>query len=99
MRLLEYSAIRFKALAYVIEAVDRILPQGNLVDTLPLHRVCGVYAFSKDGGKWKLAAFFDATETQYIDRDWRNMPNWQKQIIGDLPDQTTYFCDSNKLEK
>ena len=98
MRVLEFSPDRFKALAYVVKAVDKISPQGKFLESLPLQYACSVYVFAWEDEKWKMAAYFNATQTQYVERDWRDAPDWLKQIIGDLPEETIYYCDKNKLE-
>lgn len=92
VRVLEYSPERFKAVAHVIAMIDEITPKGEFKQSLPPNRSCGLYVFAREDGKWKLAAYFNATDLRYVDRDWREAPDWLRQIIGDLPSEAVSGC-------
>lgn len=93
VRVLEFTVNRFKALARVQRAVDSVSPQGEVLESLPLQYYCSVYVFVWEDEKWKIAAYFNATQTRYVERDWRDASDWLRQIIGDLPEETISYCD------
>jgi hypothetical protein len=91
VRVLEYSPDRFKAVAGVIEQVDEVTPEGELKQSLPYHKFCGVYVFLQEENVWKLAAFFDITNSDIVAREWDYAPGTLKLILGDLPSSDCNF--------
>jgi hypothetical protein len=94
VRVLEYGPQRFKAVAGVVEQTDQVTPQGEFTKSLPFRKFCGVYVFLKEENIWKLAAFFDITDSNTVARDWENASVTLKPIVGDLPESD---CNFNSL--
>ncbi len=90
LRVLEYNPERFKALASVARTVDKIRPDGMVLESSLPAGHCGIYVFVHEDGVWKLSAYF-GTDPPMDDviRDWRYFP-W-KEIIGELPEGE--LCD------
>ncbi len=85
VRVLDYSLERFKAIASVIKQTDEVTPEGEFKKARPYRKFCGVYVFLREDNLWKLAAFFDITDLDHLDRDWSLAPPDLKETIGDLP--------------
>jgi hypothetical protein len=92
IRILEYHADRFDAIAHVSEDIDWITPEGKLIQTVPLYHSCGLYVYTREDEKWKMAAYFNATDTTNLDRDWDEAPDWLRQTIGVLPIEALKDC-------
>jgi len=92
VRVLEYSSEHFKAVASVARTFDRVTPDGRIIESSLPAGVCGIYAFAREGDKWKLVGFF-LTDPPLDDviRDWHDSPDWLKEIIGELPEGE--LCD------
>jgi hypothetical protein len=88
LRVTSYSSDRFKAVATTVRTIDKVLPDGRVVDTsVPNNPVCAVYVFIQAEGKWKLVGrgltFGPPDE---VARDWeRYLPDWHKEILGEIP--------------
>jgi hypothetical protein len=92
VRVLEYSSERFKAIASVARQVNKMTPDGVILESsLPAGR-CGIYVFLREDDVWKLSGFF-LTNPPLDDvvRDWHNAPDWLREIIGGLPEGE--LCD------
>ena len=89
LRVLEYSVRRFEAIAKVVKVEDEVTPQGTFISSSSTLPQCTVYVFVRDGDNdlWKLASAFSMTDMDHIERDWNSAAEWQKQIIGDLPNE------------
>lgn len=85
LTVLEYTDNRLKITAHIVRQIDEITPQGELRQSLPAVKSCGVYVFVRESNAWKLAGLFDMTNINNVLRDWRDAPDWLHQIIGDLP--------------
>ncbi len=81
VRVLEFSANRFKATACSTRTADEITPQGTFTRSLPPLERCGVYVFVHEANTWKLAGYFNTADR----REWEYAPQWLKEIIGELP--------------
>jgi hypothetical protein len=92
VRVLEYTAERFRAIACVTGSIDKTDTKGVTQESLPPYKIRGVYVFVKENNRWKLAAFFDTTDPKRSLRDWDYAPDWLKQAIGDLPDLVDNDC-------
>lgn len=92
VRVLEYSPECFKAVASVARTVDKIRPDGTVLESSLPAGHCGIYVFVREDGVWKLAGFF-LTDPPLDDvvRDWHDAPAWLKEIIGELPEGE--LCD------
>ncbi len=90
IRVLEYSPERFKAIAGVIEQVDKVTSEGEFKESLPYHKFCKVYVFLREDDAWKIAALFDITNQDFVPREWEHASPDLKSIIGDLPN---HDCD------
>lgn len=88
VRVLEYDPKRFKAIARVVMLVDKMTPQGKVMDSGPTLPQCNVYVFVRghDNDPWKLASAFNMTDMDHVERDWNSAAEWQKQLIGTLPE-------------
>ena len=86
VRVLEYSPDRFKAVACLTTVYEERNPSDEkLLDTYPASEHCAIYVFVSEEGNWKLAASFNTTDPNHIDRDWGFLPDWIKEEIGELP--------------
>lgn len=85
LQVLDHTPERFKAIAHVTRLEDKIKPHGEIVESTFTHKSCGVYVFVREVGVWKLATYFDMSISRDVERDWRDAPDWSKQLIGDLP--------------
>jgi len=81
VKVLEFTADRFKATACSKSTADEITPQGAFIRSLPPLEICGVYVFVREADTWKLAGYFNTADP----RDWDYAPQWLKAIIGELP--------------
>jgi len=92
VRVLEYSSEHFKAVASVARTVDKIRPDGTVLESSLPAGHCGIYVFVREDGVWKLAGLF-STDPPLDDvvRDWHDSPDWLKEIIGELPEGE--LCD------
>jgi hypothetical protein len=85
LQVLEYGTERIRAVARVVILSDKITPDGKFMQSNLSSESCGVYLFVRKDNLWKLAAGFDMTRPQDVERDWAREPDWSKQLIGDLP--------------
>jgi hypothetical protein len=85
---------RFKAGACVKKDLKRVQPDGTFVEDVSLGHHCGIYVFERFEGSWKLAGYF-STSLPYssIKRDWSQLPEWLKEILGDLPENLPQFAE------
>lgn len=87
IRVLEYSPERLKAVASVSRVFNDITSEGEIIQSSRPSGLCGVYVFTYENNVWKLAGFFLTDgPPQDVERDWRDAPDWLKDIIGELPD-------------
>jgi hypothetical protein len=88
VRVVEYGAERFKAIADVVSELAEATPEGEFLRSRGSLRTCGVYVFVRGGSIWKLEGFFNVSPP-YKDRarGWDYTPDWLKEIIGELPDE------------
>jgi hypothetical protein len=88
VRVVEYGAERFKAIADVVSELAEATPEGEFLRSRGSLRTCGVYVFVREGSIWKLEGFFNVSPP-YKDRarGWDYTPDWLKEIIGELPDE------------
>jgi hypothetical protein len=87
IRVLEYNPERFKAVASVSRVFNDITSEGEIIRSSRPDGLCGIYVFIHKDGVWKLAGFFLTNgPPQDVERDWRNAPDWLKDIIGGLPE-------------
>ena len=94
LAVLEHGSDRIKAVAHVVIVSDEITPKGVFKQSLAPDLMCGVYVFVRESDTWKLAAYFNATDPRYVDRDWSEAPDWLKRIIGDLPSEAVRDCNT-----
>jgi hypothetical protein len=85
LTVLEHSPDRLKVMAHIVRQIDEITPSGELRQSFSPVGSCRVYAFTRQSNIWKLAGLFDMTNINNVSRDWRDAPDWLRQVIGDLP--------------
>ena len=86
VRVVEYSPERFEAIACLTTVYEEInATDESVLRVSPESEHCAIYVFVSDEGNWKLAASFDTTDPNHIDRDWGFLPDWIKEEIGELP--------------
>jgi hypothetical protein len=85
LQVIEHGPERIKAVARVVTLSDKITPAGKFIQSNLSSESCGLYVFVRKDNLWKLAAGFDMTRPQDVERDWAREPDWSKQLIGDLP--------------
>ena len=67
--------------------MDEVTPKGVFISSGSTLPQCTAYVFVRDSDNalWKLAGTFSMTDLDHVERDWKSAMDWQKQIIGDLP--------------
>jgi hypothetical protein len=99
LRVLEYTPEDFKAVASLRllgdqvtwESVqvsgDQVMVESRVTQADVEEQFCGVFAFTKDEGVWKLAALFGTKDyLENIERDWIFVDSGTREVLGELPD-------------
>jgi hypothetical protein len=87
IRVLEYGPKYSKAVASVSRVFNDVTPEGKIIRSSRPGGRCGIYVFTHKDSAWKLAGFFLTDgPPQDVERDWRDAPDWLKDIIGELPE-------------
>jgi hypothetical protein len=87
VRVIEYSSERFRAVASVARRVDKTTTEGVIIESSLPRGHCEIYVFVRANNTWKLAgSFLTDGPPQDVERDWRDAPDWLKDIIGELPE-------------
>ncbi len=87
IRVLEYGPKYFKAVASVSRMFNDVTSEGKVIRSSRPGGICGVYVFTHEDSVWKLTGFFlTNAPPQDVERDWRDAPDWLKDIIGELPE-------------
>ncbi|HSH01390.1 MAG TPA: hypothetical protein VLL52_02655 [Anaerolineae bacterium] len=84
IRVLDFELSIFKAIACLDMSYQRFSLDGIQLSQSTIPR-CGIYVFFYENDYWKLAAYFETTDPSNIYRDWQFVEDWEKEIIGELP--------------
>lgn len=82
----EYAPTRFKAGACTDKDMERVTPQGVFHESVSFKGICGIYVFIWEQNNWILAGAFNTTMHDTALRDWHQLPDEFKEVIGELPD-------------
>ena len=87
VQVIEYSPARLKAFSCGVLNLDTVTLDGTYVSSLKPLTTFRVYVLSREDDVWKVAAWADFTNAAEIERDWTEgmYPQWEKDLIGDLP--------------
>jgi len=86
VRVLEYSSLQFKAIGCGQKNLVEVTSGGAYIRTLPRWTFQKIYVFNREDDAWKLAAAYDFTDHDGAIRDWRYVLDWERDLIGPLPD-------------
>jgi len=81
----EFTPTKFRTGACVNRNMDRVTPQGVFLESVTHQGVCIIYVFIWEQNNWMLAGAFNTTMRDTAARDWHQLPDWLKEIIGELP--------------
>lgn len=82
----EFTPTRFRSGACMNTYEERVTPKGEFLEAATYEGICGIYVFVKEQNNWLLIGAFNTTMRDTAARDWHQLPDWLKGIIGDLPD-------------
>ena len=86
IQVIDYTVTQFKAFSCEILNFDTLTIDGTYVSAIKPLTFFRIYVFNRENGVWKVAAWADFTDADHIRRDWEYAPQWEKNLIGDLPD-------------
>ncbi len=86
VRVLDYAPLQFKAVGCGQMNRDEVTPEGEQIRTLPGWTFKKIYVFNREDDIWKLAAVYDFTDPNGAIRDWSYVLDWERDLIGPLPD-------------
>ncbi|MCA9906428.1 MAG: hypothetical protein KC547_21380, partial [Anaerolineae bacterium] len=86
VRVLEYAPLQFKAIGCGQMNLAEVTSGGAYIRTLPRRTFKKIYVFNREDDMWKLAAAYDFTDPDGAIRDWSYVLDWERDLIGPLPD-------------
>jgi hypothetical protein len=94
VRVLEYNADQFKAIACVKSLVIKTNTNGKIMDYLPPHDFRGIFIFSRENNVWKLSDYLETTNPDNALYTWDTTPDWSKKLIGDFSTEVDQDCQA-----
>ena len=81
----DYSASQLEVFSCETLNFDEVTVDGNYVKSDEPLFGDRVYVMKRENNAWKVAAWYDFSDADHIRRDWVFVPQWEKDLIGDLP--------------
>jgi hypothetical protein len=92
VHVLEYDPDRFRAIGCGVIERDKVNSAGRILESLPAQDFRTMYVFVREDGIWKAAAFLNFIDRSTFYRDWDYIPEWEKEILGNVPDYLYQDC-------
>lgn len=86
IRVLEYSAERFKAIACIKRIIVTMSPDKLVSEAESTLSTRILYVFVREDSEWKIATLYDVYLDEWAYRDWSYATEEQKTYIGELPE-------------
>ncbi len=87
VQVIDYTPTQLKAFSCETLNFNTVTIDGIYVSAEKPLTAFRMYVFQRESGVWKVAALADFTDADHINRDWTegSFPQWEKDLIGDLP--------------
>lgn len=96
VKVLEYDAVHFKAIACVKQDWATVNQDGTLLESYPNEMERVVYVFLREQAQWKNAAYMNIRDLDEAALAWKeNAPDWEKELMGELPHDIEPNCWAN----